>query len=131
MQAAINAANNLLLTGKTPADVSIPPAPLAERVPIVPTTVPSALLERRPDIAEVERQMKEENSLIGVQVAAYFPTINLSAVFGYAGNPGTALFSTSSEVWTLMASASQSILNRRPTFCRLGGCSRRLRPECC
>jgi outer membrane protein TolC len=48
--------------------------------------------------------------LIGVQVAAYFPTINLSAVFGYAGNPGTALFFTSSEVWTLMASASQSIL---------------------
>jgi outer membrane protein TolC len=75
----------------------------------VPTTGPSALLERRPDIAEAERQMKEENSLIGVQVAAYFPTINLSAVFGYAGNPGTALFSTSSEVWTLMASASQSI----------------------
>ena len=99
-----------LLIGKTPADVSIPPAPLAERVPIVPTTVPSALLERRPDIAEAERQMKEENALIGMQVAAYFPTINLSAVFGYAGNPGTALFSTSSEVWTLMASASQSIL---------------------
>jgi outer membrane protein TolC len=59
-----------LLIGKTPADVSIPPAPLAERVPIVPTTVPSALLERRPDIAEAERQMKEENALIGVQVAA-------------------------------------------------------------
>jgi NodT family efflux transporter outer membrane factor (OMF) lipoprotein len=99
-----------LLIGKTPADVSIPPAPLAERVPIVPTTVPSALLERRPDIAEAERKMKEQNALIGVQVAAYFPTINLSAVFGYAGNPGTALFFTSSEVWTLMASASQSIL---------------------
>jgi NodT family efflux transporter outer membrane factor (OMF) lipoprotein len=99
-----------LLMGKAPADISIPPGSLAERVPIVPTTVPSTLLERRPDIAEAERQMKQENALIGVQVAAYFPTINLSAVFGYAGNPGTALFSTSSEVWTLMASASQSIL---------------------
>jgi NodT family efflux transporter outer membrane factor (OMF) lipoprotein len=99
-----------LLMGKAPADVSIPPGSLAERVPIVPTAVPSTLLERRPDIAEAERQMKQENALIGVQVAAYFPTINLSAVFGYAGNPGTALFSTSSEVWTLMASASQSIL---------------------
>ena len=99
-----------LLVGKPPAEVSIPPGVLAERVPIVPTTVPSILLERRPDIAEAERQMKEENALIGVQVAAYFPTIDLSAVFGYAGNPGTALFSTSSEVWTLMASASQSVL---------------------
>src|ERR1700740_464909 len=79
-----------LLIGKPPAEVSIPPASLAERVPIVPTTVPSILLERRPDIAEAERQMKEENALIGVQVAAYFPTFDLSAVFGYAGNSGTA-----------------------------------------
>jgi NodT family efflux transporter outer membrane factor (OMF) lipoprotein len=77
-----------LLVGKPPAEVSIPPGALAERIPIVPTTVPSILLERRPDIAEAERQMKEENALIGVQVAAYFPTFDLSAVFGYAGNPG-------------------------------------------
>jgi NodT family efflux transporter outer membrane factor (OMF) lipoprotein len=99
-----------LLIGKPPAEVSIPAGSLAERVPIVPTRVPSSLLERRPDIAEAERQMKSENALIGVQVAAYFPTFDLSAVFGYAGNPGTALFSASSEVWTLMASASQSVL---------------------
>jgi NodT family efflux transporter outer membrane factor (OMF) lipoprotein len=99
-----------LLMGKPPSQVSIASGSLAERVPIVPTVVPSILLERRPDIAEAERQMQEENALIGVQVAAYFPTFNLSAVFGYAGNPGTALFSSSSEVWTLMASASQSVL---------------------
>jgi NodT family efflux transporter outer membrane factor (OMF) lipoprotein len=99
-----------LLIGKPPAEVSIAPASLPERIPIVPTTVPSTLLERRPDIAEAERQMQEENALVGVQIAAYFPTINLSVVFGYAGNPGTALFSSSSEVWTLMASASQSVL---------------------
>src|ERR1700756_1670049 len=99
-----------LLVGKPPAEVSILPASLAERVPIVPANVSSTLLERRPDIAEAERQMEEENALIGVQIAAYFPTFNLSAVFGYAGNPGTALFSTSSEVWTLMASASESLL---------------------
>jgi NodT family efflux transporter outer membrane factor (OMF) lipoprotein len=99
-----------LLVGKPPAEVSIPPGTLAERVPIVPTNIPSILLERRPDIAESERQMQEENALIGVQIAAYFPTFDLSAVFGYAGNPGTALFSSSSEVWSLMASASESVL---------------------
>ena len=99
-----------LLIGKTPEDVSIPPAPLPERIPIVPTNIPSTLLERRPDIAEAERQMQEENALIGVQVAAYFPTFDLTAAFGYAGNPGVALFSASSQVWSLMASASQSIL---------------------
>ena len=55
--------------------------------------------------------MQEENALIGVQAAAYYPTINLSAVSGYAGNPATSLFSTSSEVWSLMASASQTLLS--------------------
>ena len=97
-----------LLVGKPPAEVSIPPAPLPGRVPIVPTNVPSALLERRPDIAEAERQMQQENALIGVQVAAYFPTFDLSATFGYAGGPAIGLFSASNQVWSLMASASQT-----------------------
>jgi len=48
-----------LLVGKPPAEVSIPTGSLMERVPIVPTGVPSTLLERRPDIAEAERQMQE------------------------------------------------------------------------
>ncbi|MBV9488252.1 MAG: efflux transporter outer membrane subunit [Verrucomicrobia bacterium] len=100
-----------LLIGKPPSEVSIPPAPLAERVPIVPAYVPSTLLERRPDIAEAERQMQRENALIGVQVAAYFPTVNLSAAFGYAGNPGTALFSASNQAWSLMAGASQTLFS--------------------
>ena len=100
-----------LLVGKPPAEVSISPASLAERVPIVPTNVPSTLLERRPDIAEAERQMQQENALIGVQVAAYYPTIDLSATLGYAGGPATALFSASNQVWSLVASANQTLLS--------------------
>jgi len=100
-----------LLVGKTPAEVSVPPAYLPERVPIVPTNIPATLLERRPDIAEAERQMQQENALIGVQVAAYYPTIDLSAISGYAGNPATALFSASDQVWSLAASASQALLS--------------------
>jgi NodT family efflux transporter outer membrane factor (OMF) lipoprotein len=100
-----------LLIGKPPSEVSIPPASLAERVPIVPTDIPSTLLERRPDIAEAERQMQQENALIGVQVAAYYPTIDLSGTLGYAGGPATGLFSASNQVWSLMASASQTLLS--------------------
>ena len=100
-----------LLAGQPPAEVSIPPASLAERVPIVPTNVPSTLLERRPDIAEAERQMQQENSLIGVQVAAYYPTIDLSSTLGYAGGPATALFSASNQIWSLVGSASQTVLS--------------------
>jgi outer membrane protein TolC len=55
--------------------------------------------------------MQQENALIGVQLAAYYPTIDLSAVAGYAGNPTTALFSASNQVWTLMASASETLLS--------------------
>ena len=100
-----------LLAGKPPAEVSIPPTSLAQRIPIVPTDVASVLLERRPDIAEAERQTQEQSALIGVQVAAYYPTIDLSASFGYAGGPAAALFSASNQVWSLMADASQTLLS--------------------
>jgi NodT family efflux transporter outer membrane factor (OMF) lipoprotein len=100
-----------LLVGKPPSEISIPPTSLSERVPIVPTGVPSTLLERRPDIAQAERQMQQEDALIGVQVAAYYPAINLSAALAYAGNPATTLFSSASQVWSLMAGASQTLLS--------------------
>lgn len=100
-----------LLVGKTPVELSLSRARLAERVPIVPTNVPSTLLERRPDIAQAEREMEQENALIGVQIAAYYPDINLSAAYGYVGNPITGLFSSSNEVWSLMASATQTVLS--------------------
>jgi NodT family efflux transporter outer membrane factor (OMF) lipoprotein len=99
-----------LLVGKTPIDVTIPPGKLAAMVPDVPLTLPSELLERRPDIAEAERTMQQENALIGVQVAAYYPTISLSGTFGYAGALGS-LISASNQVWSVAASASQTVVD--------------------
>jgi outer membrane protein TolC len=55
--------------------------------------------------------MQQESALIGVQVAAYYPTFNLSASSGYAGGPAAALFSASNQVWSLMASASETLLS--------------------
>ncbi|MBE7213369.1 MAG: efflux transporter outer membrane subunit, partial [Gluconacetobacter diazotrophicus] len=66
-----------VLTGVPPAELDIAPAALTDRIPAVPVTVPSTLLQRRPDIAEAERAMEEENALIGVAIAAFFPTISL------------------------------------------------------
>ena len=98
-----------VLIGKPPADLTIPPANLASAVPVVPVGIPSTLLERRPDIAAAERAMAQENALIGVQVAAYYPVVNLSAVFGYVGNPIGSLIQLSNRVWSLGAAATDDV----------------------
>jgi NodT family efflux transporter outer membrane factor (OMF) lipoprotein len=100
-----------VLTGHAPAELTIPPAPLASAVPVVPPGLPSTLLERRPDIAAAERQMQEENALIGVQVAAYYPDISLSALGGFVGTPLSQLFTTGNRIWSLGAAASETLFN--------------------
>ena len=100
-----------MLTGQAPADLSIAPAPLASAVPVSPPGLPSALLERRPDIAGAERQMQAENALIGVQVAAFYPVISLSALGGFAGNPLSQVFNLSHSVWSLGASATETVFS--------------------
>jgi len=98
-----------VLTGVPPAELTIPKAPLATRVPVVPAGVPSTLLERRPDIAAAERAMQEQNALIGVQVAAFYPDITLSANFGYQSSAIGKLFSLASQFWSFGAAASETL----------------------
>ncbi|MBB5371803.1 efflux transporter outer membrane subunit [Acidocella aromatica] len=98
-----------VLTGHAPAELSIPAGGQIANVPVTPPGVPSTLLERRPDIAAAERTMAEENALIGVQVGAYYPDITLSALGGYAANPITGLFDTSSALWSLGADVSETV----------------------
>jgi NodT family efflux transporter outer membrane factor (OMF) lipoprotein len=100
-----------VLTGHAPADLTIPPGPLAAEVPVMPPGLPSALLERRPDIAAAERTMQQENALIGVQVAAYYPDISLSALGEYAGFPLAQLFNASNRFWSLGATGTETLFN--------------------
>jgi NodT family efflux transporter outer membrane factor (OMF) lipoprotein len=100
-----------VLTGHPPADLTIPPAPLASHVPVLPPGLPSALLERRPDVAAVERAMQQENALIGVQIAAYYPDISLSALGEYAGYPLGQLFNLSNQFWSLGATGTETLFN--------------------
>jgi NodT family efflux transporter outer membrane factor (OMF) lipoprotein len=98
-----------VLAGLTPADLTIPHAPLASVVPVPPTGVPATLLQRRPDIAASERMMDEENALIGVQVAAFYPDVTLSADFGWEGGPIGMLISAANRVWSLGANATETL----------------------
>jgi NodT family efflux transporter outer membrane factor (OMF) lipoprotein len=98
-----------VLTGHLPAEVAIPDAPLAADIPVVPVSLPSTLLERNPAIAAAERQMKQENALVGVAVGAYFPSISLSALGGYAGDPLSQLIKLGNRIWSLGASAGDTL----------------------
>ncbi len=99
-----------VLVGRPPAELSIGHHPLPGGIPKIPVTVPSTLLERRPDIAAAERTMQEENALIGVAIAGYYPDISLSALIEVTGsNP--LPFSVANEIWSLGAAGTQTIFN--------------------
>ncbi len=96
-----------VLTGVSPSELTLEPGALMADVPVVPGTLPAGLLQRRPDVAASERAMQQQNALIGVQVAAYYPDISLSALYGYSGNPLGSLVQTANRVWSLGAQATQ------------------------
>ena len=97
-----------LLIGKPPADFSLPPMRLTGFIPSFPVEVPTTLLERRPDIAAAERTMQQENALIGVAVAAYYPDITLSADLGFTGHVPLPI-NPAHEFWSLTALAMQTV----------------------
>ncbi len=100
-----------ILLGKAPADFSLAPAPWTLAVPEVLPGVPSTLLQRRPDIAAFERRVAVANEQIGIARAAYFPSLNLSASYGYGASQTAGLFNASNNLWSLGVSAAQAIFN--------------------
>jgi NodT family efflux transporter outer membrane factor (OMF) lipoprotein len=98
------------LMGKPPADLTIPPIPLGYRLPDIPVSVPSALLERRPDIAASERAMQQENALIGAAISLYYPDVSLTGMFGFTGVGAIALL-FANEVWNIGGSAVQTVFD--------------------
>jgi outer membrane protein TolC len=96
--------------GRPPADLTIAPTPLGYKLPNVPVSVPSALLERRPDIASAERKMQQQNALIGANIALYYPDVSLTGMFGFTGRGGLA-FAFANEFSRLAATATQTIFN--------------------
>ena len=95
-----------MLTGQLPSELAIAAAPLASKVPQVPMSLPSEILERNPSVAAAERQMQQESALIGVAIGAYFPTISLQALGGYAGNPLSTLINSGNRIWSTAGTAS-------------------------
>ena len=110
-----------LLAGKAPSELSVPVASWNASVPAVPLTLPSELLQRRPDIAAAERAVAAANAQIGIQRAAYFPSLGLSASAATAGATLPALFRASSSVWSLGLSVAQTLFDAGATTARVEG----------
>jgi NodT family efflux transporter outer membrane factor (OMF) lipoprotein len=99
------------LIGKPATGVSLPVRALSTDAPRIPIGVPSQLLQRRPDVAAAERTMAEANALIGVEKAAYYPTLSLTGAGGFESSSITSLFSVPALFWSFGASASQTIFD--------------------
>jgi NodT family efflux transporter outer membrane factor (OMF) lipoprotein len=98
-----------VLLGKPAPDFHLPPKELNAEPPVLDAGLPSDLLERRPDIAEGERQMAVANAEVGIARAAYFPSLNLFGNGGWQAADVAKLLNVQSTFWAVGANAAESI----------------------
>ncbi|RXZ38746.1 efflux transporter outer membrane subunit [Oxalobacteraceae bacterium CAVE-383] len=87
--------------GQTPSGFALAASDFEPHLPQIPAGLPSALLERRPDIAAAERNVAAANAQIGVAKAAFFPTLTLSASGGYRSDSFADWVSLPNRIWSL------------------------------
>jgi NodT family efflux transporter outer membrane factor (OMF) lipoprotein len=101
-----------VLIGKPPAAFTLPRDPItvaAPAIPAIPGMLPSQLLERRPDIASSERSVAAANEQIGIARTAYYPTLSLSAVAGFAGTSAINWLSWPSRFFAVGPALSETL----------------------
>jgi NodT family efflux transporter outer membrane factor (OMF) lipoprotein len=103
------------LIGKPAPDFSLKTVSLTGTPPMVLVGMPSTLLERRPDIAQAERQVASANASIGVAVAAYYPQLTLSGSTGVEAIEFSQLFSGPSFMWSVGPAIAQTIFDAGKT----------------
>jgi multidrug efflux system outer membrane protein len=101
------AVNSLVLLLGAPLPANLPasaPFGTEEVMATVPAGLPSALLERRPDILAAENNLQSANANIGAARAAFFPTISLTGLFGVASPSLSDLFKGGNGFWSFSPS---------------------------
>ena len=99
------------LTGRMVAEFAIAPGPFPTVLPKVPPTLPSSLLERRPDIVIAEEAMHAANARIGVAMTGYFPDLTLSGATRSSGTIANRVLYETNPVWTLGLSMSKVLFD--------------------
>jgi outer membrane protein, multidrug efflux system len=99
-----------ILLGRSPGPLARG-MPMYEQavVPTVPAGLPSALLERRPDLRQAEQKLVGANANIGVAKAAFFPQLSLTALFGRASPEVSALTGGTATIWAVAGMLSGPI----------------------
>ena len=100
-----------VLVGKPAPDFHLAPRELSAEPPKIDTTIPSDLLERRPDIAESERQLAIANAQIGIAKSAYYPSLVLYGQGGWNSQNISQLLNAASGFWALGANVAQDIFS--------------------
>ncbi len=99
------------LIGVPASSFGLAPVPLNLPLPQLPTGVPSALLERRPDISSAERRAQAANAQIGIAIAAYYPNITLSGSGGFETASIGTIFQGPSALWAIGGSAAELLID--------------------
>ena len=109
-----------VLVGVAPASFSLPAQPSwSFKLAAVPMTVPSTLLQRRPDIAAAERRVAAANGQIGIAISGYYPSISLNGNIGQGAASIGDLFSVSALAWSVGVQLAQSIFTGGLTGARV------------
>jgi len=93
--------------------------------PAVPAGLPSELLQRRPDIYQAEQRLIASNARIGVARAAYYPSVSLTALFGFECETLSNLVSGPARVWQFSAGAAQTVFDAGRTGAQVDAASAR------
>ncbi|MEP6534942.1 MAG: efflux transporter outer membrane subunit, partial [Bryobacteraceae bacterium] len=100
-----------VLTGHAPSDLTIAKAAIQGPPPPIPVSLPSQLLERRPDVAANERRVAAANATIGLAQAAFYPSLSISASAGLeSGSLGT-LFNWPARFWSVGPQLAQTLFD--------------------
>ena len=100
-----------VLVGKPAPEFHLAPRELVAEPPSINAALPSDVLERRPDIAEAERQMAVANAQVGVALAAYYPSLVLFGEGGWNSKSVLNLINAASSFWAIAANVTQSIFS--------------------